>query len=302
MIKEGLWKVKRKKAGRVYQRRTRRSRFGDMLQGDGSPHDWFEGRSPRCCLVQFVDDATGETTSAKFVPAETTESYLEILQEHLEKHGRPLALYVDKHRIFRVGNEELKQGTGITHFGRVLKELDIELICANSPQAKGRVERKNGLHQDRLTKDMRLEGVNTMEEGNIFLPGYLRRSNKQFGKQAANPENAHRPLRLQDDLKRIFARKDKRKLSKDLTFQHQGILYMIQTKTPNRLRHAFVEVSWREKGTVEIQHNGVKLNFTKWSETMDERPKIMDSKEMEAKGALWMNKKTSKPGKSHPWR
>lgn len=302
MIEEGLWQAKRKKTGKVYQRRTRRSRYGEMLQGDASPHDWFEGRSPRCALVQFVDDATSQTTAARFAPAETTESYLEILQDHLEKNGRPLALYVDKHRIFRVCNEEIKNGTGITHFGKVLKDLDIELICANSPQAKGRVERKNGIFQDRLIKEMRLAGINTMEEGNSFLPGFLKKHNKQFGKEAASKENAHRPLRAQDDLKRIFARKDKRRLSKDLTLQHQGILYMIETKTPNRLKHAFVEVLWREKESIEIMHNGIKLKFKKWSETADERPKVMDAKEIEMQGTLWMNKKHHKPGRRHPWR
>lgn len=302
MIEDGLWKAKRKKVGKVYQRRTRRSRYGEMLQGDGSPHDWLEGRGPRCNLVQFVDDATSQTTSAKFVPAETTESYLEILQEHLEKYGRPLALYVDKHRIFRVCNEVIRNGTGITHFGKILKELDIELICANSPQAKGRVERKNGVFQDRLIKEMRLEGINTIEEGNAFLPRFLKKHNKQFGKEAASQENAHRPLRAQDDLKRIFARKDKRKLSKDLTFQHHGILYMLETKTPNRLKHATIEVLWREEGHIEISHNGLKLNFKKWSEKIDERPKIMDAKEIEMQGALWVNKKSYKPGRYHPWR
>ncbi len=302
MIEEGLWIAKRKRAGKVYQRRTRRSRYGELLQGDGSPHDWFEDRGPRCSLVQFVDDATSQTTSAKFVPAETTESYLEILQEHLEKHGRPLALYVDKHRIFRICNEEVKKGTGITHFGKVLKELDIELICANSPQAKGRVERKNGIFQDRLIKEMRLEGINTIEEGNAFLPHFLKKHNKQFGKEAASPEDAHRPLRAQDNLKQIFARKDQRKLSKDLTFQHQGILYMVETKTPHRLKHANIEVLWREKEQIEIRHNGLKLNYKKWEETIDERPKIMDAKEIETQGALWVNKKPYKPGRRHPWR
>lgn len=302
MIEDGLWRAKRKKERRVYQRRMRRSCFGEMLQGDGSPHDWFEGRSEKCALVQFVDDATSETTAARFVPAETTESYLEILKEHLEKHGRPLALYVDKHRIFRVCEEELKNATGITHFGKVLKELDIELICAHSPQAKGRVERKNGIFQDRLIKEMRLEGINGIEEGNAFLPHFLEKHNKQFGKEATSPQNAHRPLRIQDDLKRIFARKDKRKLSKNLTFQHHGTIYMIETKTPNRLQHASVDVLWREKEDIEVEYNGVRLNYKKWSEKADERPLVLDAKEMEIKAALWPNKKPRRVVRNHPWR
>ena len=136
MIEEGIWRSKKKKDRRVYQRRPRRSRFGELLQGDGSSHDWFEGRSEKCCLIHFIDDATNEITIATFVPTETTESYLTCLGGHLGKYGRPLALYVDKHGIFRVNRKEIQKGIGITHFGRVLKELGIELICANSPQAK----------------------------------------------------------------------------------------------------------------------------------------------------------------------
>lgn len=302
MTEEGMWKARKKKEKRVHQRRTRRSRFGELLQGDGSMHDWFEGRGERCTLVQFVDDASSKTTAAKFVSAETTESYLEILKEHLEKYGKPLGLYVDKHRIFRICNEEIKKGNGITHFGRVLKDLGIELICAHSPQAKGRVERKNGVFQDRLIKEMRLEGINTVEEANIFLPKYLERHNKQFGKEPVNHEDAHRPLKEQDNLKRIFCRIDRRKVSKDLTFQHQGILYMIETRTPNRLKHAQVDIFWRGEKEIEVEHNGLKLKYKKWVERVDERPQILDAKELETKAAVWMNRKVTRPGKHHPWR
>lgn len=148
---------------------------------------------------------------------------------------------------------------------------------------------------------MRLEGISTIKEANKFLPEFLKRHNKQFGKEPLKEENAHRPLRRQDDLKRIFSRKDKRKLSKNLTFQHQGTLYMIETKTPNRLKHAYVDVLWRGSSQIEVEYNGVKLNYKKWSETVDERPKVLDSKEIEMK-AIWMNKKNKKPGKFHPWK
>lgn len=209
LVEEGLWKVKKKREDRVYQRRARRSRFGELLQGDGSPHDWFEGRDKKCTLLQFVDDATSKITAARFVPTETTEGYLEVLKEHLEKYGRPQALYVDKHVTFRVNREEIKKGTGITRFGQIVKELEIELICANSPQAKGRVERKNGVLQDRLIKEMRLKGINNLEEGNGFLAQFIEEMNKRFGKEAENSEDAHRKLRPQDDLKKIFTKKEK---------------------------------------------------------------------------------------------
>jgi hypothetical protein len=195
MIEAETLRPKKRKEQKIYQRRTRRSRFGELLQGDGSPHAWFDDRREKCNLVQFVDDATEKTTVAKFVTTETTNGYIEILNEHLKKYGRPLALYVDSHGIFRVTREEIKKGAGITHFGKVLKELDTELICANSPQEEGRAERRNGVLQDRLIKEMRLRGISTMEEGNAFLPGFLADFNKRFRVEAATPEDAHRPLR-----------------------------------------------------------------------------------------------------------
>jgi hypothetical protein len=300
MIQEGLLKPKKKKESRVYQRRVRRSRFGELLQADGSPHAWFEERGEKCTLLQFVDDATGETTFARFEPTETEEGYLRILEGHINKYGRPLSFYSDKHSIFRVNKEELKKGTGITHFGKVLKELDIELICANSPQAKGRVERRNGVFQDRLIKMMRLDGINTMEEANAYLPIFLEKFNKQFKKIPANPEDAHRSLRPQDDLKRIFCRKEPRKLSKDLTFQYHGILYLVETKSPNRLKHATIEVFSREGQEIEIEYKGTKLNCKKWAEQEYERPKVLTSKEIEIN--LWSTKRVHKPVKYHPWR
>jgi len=300
LIEEKLWKSKKKQNTRVYQRRTRRSRFGELLQGDGSPHDWFEGRSEKCTLVQFVDDATGKTTVAQFVPTETTQAYLALLKAHLEKYGRPIDLYVDKHAVFRVNREELKKGTGITHFGRVVKDLEIGLICANSPQAKGRVERKNALFQDRLIKEMRLRGINTLDEGNLFLPEFLEEINNRFGKEAANQEDAHRVLRKQDNLERIFFQRLTRKLSKDLILQHEGISYLIQTKTPNRLRHVTVEVLYIKGKPIEIEYKGKKLAYKKWAEVAYEQPKIADSKEIAFSKRIIITKK--KPVKHHPWR
>ena len=298
LIEEGVWEVRSKKEKRVYQRRKRRSRFGELIQGDGSPHDWFEGRGNKCTLLQFVDDATSQTTAAHFVKAETTEGYLELLRKHLEAYGRPLGLYVDKHSVFRVNRKELEKGVGITHFGQVVKELGIELICANSPQAKGRVERKNGVFQDRLIKEMRLRGISTIEEGNKYLPEFLEKMNKKFGKEPEEKGDAHRGLRRSDNLERIFARKENRVLSKDLTIQYQGVLYMIETVTPNRMRHAKVDVIAREGRPIEIEYQGRKLKYQKWSEKDYERPRILDHKEIET----WAIKGNTKPRRHHPWR
>lgn len=133
MIEEGLWKAKAQKKRKLYQRRARRSRFGELLQGDGSRHAWFEDRGEECTLVIFVDDATSKLTSGRFVPAETIDAYQKILEQHLNKFGRPLGLYVDKHSIFRTSRPNSNAKETETHFGRVLRELDIELICAHSP-------------------------------------------------------------------------------------------------------------------------------------------------------------------------
>ena len=137
-----------------------------------------------------------------------------------------------------------------------------------------------------------------MEEANRFLPEFLNTFNKRFGKEARSSEDAHRRLRNQDDLIRIFSYKDKRKLSKDLIFQHHGISYLVETKTPNRLKHATVEVIWKRGGPVEVEYNGLKLHYKKWSETAYEQPKICDSKEI----GSWVDRKPTKPGRHHPWR
>lgn len=300
MSVDGLRKPKRRKEKRLYQRRMRRERFGELLQGDGSPHDWFEGRSEKCTLIQFVDDATSKVTAARFVLSETTDGYLDLLEEHLTRYGRPMGIYVDKHSVFRVNHKEVKNGTVLTHFGKVSKNLEIELICANSPQAKGRVERKNAVMQDRLTKEMRLRGINNLERANEYLPEFLEELNHRFGREASNEENAHRAMRKQDDLKRIFARTDTRKLSKELTFQYEGILYMIETKTPNRLKHATVEVIIKKGEAIEIEYEGKKLKYTKWSERPYEGTKILGAKEIELKS--WADKTPKKTGLHHPWK
>jgi transposase len=152
-IELGLWKPKRRKAGRAFQLRERRGRFGELIQIDGSPHDWFEGRGARCTLIVFIDDATGRLVQLRFFPTETTVAYMLVLRAHLEACGRPVALYSDRHSIFRLTCEEAANGHTLTQFGRVLAALEIEAIHAHSPQAKGRVERANQTLQDRLVNN-----------------------------------------------------------------------------------------------------------------------------------------------------
>ena len=152
MLEAGLWRERSRKIARIYQRRMRRPSYAELIQIDGSPHDWFEARGPRCTLIIFIDDATSALMALRFAPAETTRAYMETLRGYLSAHGVPLALYSDRHSIFRVNNPE-REGE-LTKFTRAIKTLGIEPIHANSPQAKGRVERVNQTLQDRLVKEM----------------------------------------------------------------------------------------------------------------------------------------------------
>jgi Integrase core domain. len=297
MIGAALWVAKKEKPYKVYQRRIRRARFGELLQGDGSRHAWFEDRGEECTLVIFVDDATSCLTAGRFVPAETTEAYLGILEDYLGKYGRPLGMYVDKHSIFRVTREDVDKETE-THFGRVLKELDIKLICAHSPQAKGRVERANGTLQDRLIKEMRLRQIRTIEEANEYLPQFMEEYNAKFGKEARSSEDANRPMRENDDLERIFARKAIRKLSKSLSFQYGGNIYQIQPMTKHRQRATHVDILERPGKPILIRREGQEVPYTKW-ESQEHKPKVLDVKELEA---YWPTKERRKPGKHHPWK
>ena len=142
-IRLGLWRPRRRRTKKIFQVRERRPRFGELIQIDGSPHDWFEGRGARCTLIVFIDDATGRLTRLQFAAAETTKAYLQALEAHVLAHGLPLAFYSDRHGIFRVNAKEAQGGDGLTEFGRVAERLRIELIHAATPQAKGRVERAN---------------------------------------------------------------------------------------------------------------------------------------------------------------
>ena len=196
MIQEGLWESKKRKRLKTYQQRNRRSHEGELIQMDGSPHEWFEERAPKCCLLGFIDDATSKIKHLKFVEVESTASYFIALKEYMLKHGKPKSYYSDRLSVFRVNND--KEGyrkRGLTQVGRALKELGVELICANSPQAKGRIERLFNTLQDRLIKEMRLKGITGIEEGNKYLEEYIEEHNQFFAVAAKEPENIHQQRR-----------------------------------------------------------------------------------------------------------
>ena len=191
MIEAAYWQPRKGAGIRVHPMRERRARLGELIQIDGSPHDWFEGRGERCTLLVFIDDATGRLMQLRFAPTETTLGYMRVLHDHILAHGLPVALYSDKHSIFRV-NAKDADTEAETQFSRAARELGIECIHAHSPQAKGRVERANQTLQDRLVKEMRLAGISGMDSANAWLPGFTADFNRRFAVTPRDSQDAHR--------------------------------------------------------------------------------------------------------------
>lgn len=223
LVEHDLWTTKRRKRT-VHPLRERRPRFGELVQMDGSPHDWFEERGPRCTLLLAIDDATSRITSARFENAETTDGYLLLIRKHLETYGRFCAAYTDKHSIFRYSGQSTNPIT--TQLQRSLDELEIELICANSPQAKGRVERANRTFQDRLIKAMRLERIGGQAGANAFLPRFLDDHNARFSVAPQSADDAHRDLG-DLDLGYILCRREERVVTKNLMFQVDDVAFAL---------------------------------------------------------------------------
>src|SRR5512135_848991 len=225
MIQAGLWHPKCAKHPLIHPLRERRARFGELVQIDGSPHAWFEARGPACVLLVFIDDATGRLGELLFTEAETTFSYFEATEQYLQLWGKPLALYSDKLSVFRVNVPNDLSGTGTTQFTRAMQQLDMEVLHANTPQAKGRVERVNQTLQDRLVKEMRLRGIASRAAGNAYLPEFIADFNARFAVVPRDAVDAHRPLLPPDDLARILTVQERRTLSKNLTLNYQNVIY-----------------------------------------------------------------------------
>ncbi|MCB9658904.1 MAG: ISNCY family transposase [Polyangiales bacterium] len=227
MIELGLWTPRRKRRA-IHQPRRRRPCRGELVQIDGSDHEWFEDRAPRAVLLVFVDDATGELMELRFVEGETTFGYFECVQRYLKRHGRPVAFYSDKASIFRVNRND-HGGSGLTQFGRAMDDLNIDVFCANTAPAKGRVERANRTLQDRLVKELRLQGISDMVTANEFLDAQFREDfNARFARVPESDHDAHRPLLLSAPIEDIFKLQARRKVTKRLTINYQRTLYVLE--------------------------------------------------------------------------
>jgi transposase len=259
-----LHRPKKRGEKRVFQLRDRRPRFGELVQIDGSPHDWFEGRGARCTLIVFVDDATSRLVALRFAPSECTKAYLEALRDQVLTHGRPLAFYSDRHGVFRVNAKDAQSGDGKTEFGRVVERLGIGLINALTPQAKGRVERANQTLQDRLIKEMRLSNIDSIEAAHAFVPSFILRYNEKFGVAPRDETPAHRPwTKTEDALDETLARCEERVLTKALTFSSGGKKYCVKTPGPGTaLRGARVALHHFADGRLRVHYKERPLAFT----------------------------------------
>jgi transposase len=304
MLRAGLWKARRGAGARTHAMRERRARRGELIQIDGSPHDWFEGRAPRCCLLVFIDDATSELMALRFVDAETTLGYMGLLEEHVLTHGLPAAIYSDRHSIFQVNKGDHKDVSHTqTQFARALEQLGIEGIQANSPQAKGRVERANQTLQDRLVKEMRLQGISGQEAANAWLPQFIRAFNRRFAVRPAAPDDAHvRYAGTRAALRRILSVHTKRRLSSNLSCQLDGMLYQVRAVGQGlSLRGADVAIVTHPDSATEILWQGRVLPHTCNSKPIKQRQAV-DGKDVNVKVEQALARRTPPQPIGHPWK
>ena len=300
MISKGLWRVRRRRK-KVHQWRERKHYYGEMIQMDGSHHDWLEGRGADMVFMGYVDDATGRAYG-RFYDYEGVYPAMNSFERYIRRYGLPVSLYLDKHSTYKTSREpsmdELLRGEGAkTQFERACRELQIEVIHAHSPQAKGRIERTFGTLQDRLIKEMRLASISTEEEANEFLERYLPIYNKRFGKEPFREADLHRPLSKGIRLRDIFCIKGRRTITKAYTVKWKGRLFLIENPTIAQRRRK-VEVREHFDGKISIKQNG---RYLKFKELEKQRSVKLENKKEPAPKLV---KKKAKyiPPADHPWR
>lgn len=300
MMAEDLWKARRVRKVAVHQMRERRACFGELVQIDGSPHAWFEERGSACTLLVAIDDATGKLGGLFFAEHESFHSYANLAKIYFERHGKPVAFYSDKHGIFRVNQPGVGLSEAVTQFGRAMQELDIQILCANTPQAKGRVERANQTLQDRLVKEMRLRGISNMVQGNAYLPEFIEDFNQRFCVPPRSTHDAHRPLTHLENLAHILTWQETRVVSKNLTVQFKKVVYQIKTERPSyALRNAQITVCEDAAGQVAILYKSKRLEFTVFHQ-QEHQAEIVETKDIDR--VLDNQRFAHVPAPDHPWR
>ena len=298
LIEEGVWK-KQRRSKKHRSWRKRKEHFGELVQLDGSHHDWFEGRGKKAVLINMVDDATG-TTFCRFHEGETTCAVMLTMWEYIGRYGIPRAVYVDRDSIYKTNrqptiSEELKGERPLTQLGRALEELGVKIVTAQSPQAKGRVERSNGTHQDRLVKELRLENIDNLKEANTLLEStYLAELNERFAIEPESEVDLHRTVEEGLDLKRVFCFKKDRVVDNDWTIRWKRRIFQI-VKDNMVLPRARVKVVVQEwlNGTIHIVYRGEELRYRE----IEKKP-VRQKRRVNVAAP----KKVYRPPADHPWR
>jgi transposase len=299
LIGAGLWQPRRR--GSPHREwRERRAHWGELVQMDGSEHDWFEGRGDRASLMVLIDDATN-WTHAKFFESETTAAAMTVFQEYVGYYGLPRALYVDRDSIYETTrdstvDEALQDAAPLTQFGRAMKELEVELILAHSPQAKGRVERRHGVFQDRFVKALRLRKICSLEGGNHFLETeFLDELNEQFHVEARSTTDLHRSVPRGVKLEHVLSYQEQRVVQNDWTVSWCNRIFQVhESHRTLTLARKKILVSELLDGQIRLTHQGRDLS---WSELPTRpstaKPKLSQTRVVPA---------TYKPAATHPWR
>lgn len=297
MLAEGLWSRQRKRKKHC-QRRERKAHFGELVQLDGSFHAWLEGRGPGGCLMHMVDDATNESL-ARMGKEETIWAAAGVLRAWIEKHGIPRALYTDWKNLYKrkaTPAEQLRGIVPLTQFGRMCQKLEIRVIAASSPQAKGRVERIHGVHQDRFIKKLRRKKIASYHAANEYLDReYLREHNRRFTREAAKPEDYHRRKPTTGELREVFRLETERTIANDWVIRHEGRYLQLQ---PGQRRYGPTQskalvCEW-EDGTVEVYYRKERITFAELKEPIR---KVSQTVPPAARAMM-----LRKPKQDHPWR
>ena len=293
LLESGDWEKRRKTRG--HRRwRERKPHRGEMVQMDGSHHDWFEGRGPECVLMGYIDDATSKVF-ARFYDYEGTMPAMDSFKRYSRKYGLPSRLYLDRHTTYKSPakasvEDVLNEEVPLSEFERALKELGVEVIHAMSPQAKGRVERLFKTLQDRLVKEMRLRGIQTIEEANAFLKQYLPVYNRRFSVLPREREDLHRPLPKGFNLDAVLCIKTERRLRNDFTVAHNNKLYQIEDRT----RASKVMVHEYMNGSLRMTYRDQSLRF---KEIMSRPVKKRQETQIKER-----TKRRYRPSPEHPWK
>ena len=299
LLAAGLWKRQRKHA-KHRERRERKAHFGELVQMDGSHHRWFEDRGDEGCLMDMVDDATGRTL-ALLSEEETTAAAMKVLWAWVEKYGIPKAIYVDWKNVYVTQREptveeQLAGELPLTQFGRACQKLGIEIITASSPQAKGRVERKHGVYQDRWVKELRLAGIKDMERANQSLSGFTEKLNARFAVEPRGSADFHRPVPQGMDLRHVFCLEESRTVGNDWVVRYKNRLFQIvsQSNLPPAGRKVLVQEHL--DGAVHIACREREVLFTEIKE-LPRKPMVTQQKQRDSEP-----KRKYIPPPDHPWR